>query len=559
MFRTVVRISLASVALLVATSPPAAAITVQDTAAASTTAGIARATDGTMWVAEPDSASVAQFSPTGALIARYPISGGTPMGVITANDGKVWVSDVAGDQLIWFDAASPVPTAHAVPVAGGCGPTALTDGGDGYIYFTTPNTAAECAASSVARTPSDGSAGSVSNISSSVDVITDLVTADNKVFGTEPASDAVVRISTGMTPTIDGRIQAPLGANPLGIAATTNDTVWVALDGKLGTFATSSAIGSVMPTRVPSGPSIGQVFDIAPGTSGQLWLTAKAQPSRPTLSRYFIATNGLQSFSLTSDSAPYDTAVGTDGLGWATDDTRAVVHRLVRQPPAIGTPTATQQAGRPLNSPWVLVDFTLQQGVADSVVTVDYGPSTSYGSTIQTPTEPLSPTTLRLLLTNLAPGTTYHYRITATNADGTTTSGDYVFTTAVVPVVAPLAPIRGKVVLAGKLMGAITVISKISATAPVGSTMILECVGGAKKGCGFKIYEVPRAQLSRGTALLTKKAAALKLKPGAVLKLRISKANFKSRVAWMTVRSRKAPLVATGCLQNSKSPKPTTC
>jgi hypothetical protein len=59
----------------------------------------------------------------------------------------------------------------------------------------------------------------------------------------------------------------------------------------------------------------------------------------------------------------------------------------------------------------------------------EVGATTSYGTTIPSAIPGIEPEPVRLILANLVPGTTYHYRITATNHGGTTTSEDHPFTT----------------------------------------------------------------------------------------------------------------------------------
>ena len=72
----------------------------------------------------------------------------------------------------------------------------------------------------------------------------------------------------------------------------------------------------------------------------------------------------------------------------------------------------------------------------------DIGADTNYGTQVFGPTI-VSPSTATLPLQNLQPGTTYHYRLTATNSAGTTYGTDRTFTTAgVAPVITqPLTPL----------------------------------------------------------------------------------------------------------------------
>lgn len=61
----------------------------------------------------------------------------------------------------------------------------------------------------------------------------------------------------------------------------------------------------------------------------------------------------------------------------------------------------------------------------------DCGPTTSYGN--QTAQQTISPNSdarrVTATISGLQPGTTYHFRVTATNVIGTRTSGDVTFTT----------------------------------------------------------------------------------------------------------------------------------
>ena len=66
----------------------------------------------------------------------------------------------------------------------------------------------------------------------------------------------------------------------------------------------------------------------------------------------------------------------------------------------------------------------------DARVTFNYGRTKSYGSS--TPTQTITgsgPQTVSATITGLSRNTTYHFRVTATNSDGTTAGGDVTFTT----------------------------------------------------------------------------------------------------------------------------------
>ena len=67
-----------------------------------------------------------------------------------------------------------------------------------------------------------------------------------------------------------------------------------------------------------------------------------------------------------------------------------------------------------------------------TTVTFEYGPTTSYGTTVtagQSPVTGSTPTAVSKALSGLTNGITYHYRVMAVNAGGTTTGADMTFTT----------------------------------------------------------------------------------------------------------------------------------
>jgi hypothetical protein len=78
------------------------------------------------------------------------------------------------------------------------------------------------------------------------------------------------------------------------------------------------------------------------------------------------------------------------------------------------------------------------QGVATSY-SFQYGPNTAYGSTTASHSAGSGTTTSSVSagISGLAPGTTYHYRVIAVNADGTTAGSDHSFKTSLPPVKAP--------------------------------------------------------------------------------------------------------------------------
>jgi hypothetical protein len=161
-----------------------------------------------------------------------------------------------------------------------------------------------------------------------------------------------------------------------------------------------------------------------------------------------------------SGNSTQNVAIGIGGLAFST-----VYHVRVVAVNATGTTTGADvtftTTGRPL------VSVGSASGVSSNAATLtgtvdpnghaagwsfQYGTTTSYGST--TPTRSSSSKNgarnVTEAITNLTPGTTYHFRLVASNSVGTSTSSDATFTTAGPPLT--LTTSTATVVLSGSAM-----------------------------------------------------------------------------------------------------------
>lgn len=95
-------------------------------------------------------------------------------------------------------------------------------------------------------------------------------------------------------------------------------------------------------------------------------------------------------------------------------------------------PTATTDAANSLTSSGATMNGTVNANSAPTSVTFEYGLTTAYGSTVTALESPVTGTSalaVSYALTGLAANTTYHYRVVATNAGGTTYGDDVTFAT----------------------------------------------------------------------------------------------------------------------------------
>ena len=106
-------------------------------------------------------------------------------------------------------------------------------------------------------------------------------------------------------------------------------------------------------------------------------------------------------------------------------------------------PSATTAAATGIGLAGATLNGSVTPNGADTTVSFDYGASTSYGASVAaTPaTVPgaSAATTVSAGLSGLACGTTYHFRVKATNSNGSSTGADASFKTSACPATAPVA------------------------------------------------------------------------------------------------------------------------
>jgi hypothetical protein len=112
-----------------------------------------------------------------------------------------------------------------------------------------------------------------------------------------------------------------------------------------------------------------------------------------------------------------------------------------------GAPTATTQTPSSVQGYKATANGTVNPNQVETSYHFEYGLTTSYGKSIPFPDgsggHGGSPVSVNVPLSNLQPGTTYHYRLVATNAAGTSYGGDVQFTTPIKPTPAAIVDGNG--------------------------------------------------------------------------------------------------------------------
>jgi phosphodiesterase/alkaline phosphatase D-like protein len=121
----------------------------------------------------------------------------------------------------------------------------------------------------------------------------------------------------------------------------------------------------------------------------------------------------------------------------------AVLASLILTPELYAqAPTATTGAATGIGGAGATVNGTVNANGSSTTVTFEYGLTTEYGNTVPgvpSPVSGSSATPVTAILSGLDPTTTYHYRVVATNAGGTTYGADMTFTTTALSGTAPVA------------------------------------------------------------------------------------------------------------------------
>ena len=268
----------------------------------------------------------------------------------------------------------------------------------------------------------------------------------------------------------------------------------------------------------------------------------------------------------TANSGANGIAAGPDGAMWFTE---RGVNKIGRIPTSAPPDVASNPAGEIGLTAATLTGSVTPNGQATSAY-VEYGPTEAYGQTTpaQAAGSGFSPVAGSVRLTDLAPGTLYHYRLVASNARGITYSPDGTFTTYAPPPPPPPPPLPPTVVSVVKpgpspILSVVsfgwgtpkrsgTVLRVVVNDVPAGATVAVTCRGG---GCPFRSKVLTNR---RGKVSLTRLFRKRTLRPRTVVDVRITAPGRIGKVSRATIRKGKAPALKTLCLPPGAT-KPERC
>jgi streptogramin lyase len=401
--------------------------------------------------------SVAWASPT---ISEF-LTGNGPGEATAGPDGNVWFVESGANKIGRLTTSGSL-TEFSAGLSANAGLVGITAGPDGNLWFT------ESSANRIGRiTP----AGVITEFSTGITTGSaphGIATGpDGNLWFTEAGKDKVARITTAGSVT-EFATGITAGANPWGITAGPDRNLWFTEHGGPGRVARLTTGGVITEFATPSGQPAG----ITAGPDGNVWFTETAKPGHIALvtasgvisefsagltndcgpknivagtdgNVYFTESSGpgglgqitpagvISEFSTGLSSATNGIAVGGDGNIWFTEVSGNRAGRLTIAPAALTRPPlATSQTAATLSG-LVTPNSQATTYIFQWGTTTAYGNSTAITSagacaTAQQATAAISG------LTNL---TTYHYRVVASNASGTTNGQDEVFVAQASPIV----------------------------------------------------------------------------------------------------------------------------
>jgi streptogramin lyase len=388
--------------------------------------GIAPGPDGNVWFTENRGHRFGRITPAGKIDDFSTGSGisadALPAQMTVGPDGNLWFTEEAPSRIARLKVTGPggpQATEFSAGITPGAQPEGITAGPDGNLWFT------EFAGSRIGRISPAGvvkefAAGLTPN-SMPLGIAAG---PDNLLWFTTLRfpNNPVVRIDLSGTPAEFTQGITP-SSEPARIVRGPDGNMWFSEQ-------TKSTIGRITEAGVVTEFSAGISPDAGPvgltvGPDRNIWFAEYGGTSGRRIGR-ITPSGAVTEYAIGITAAPIEITLGPDGNLWFTEESGNRIGR-VRLDPAVTTGGA-QAIG---SSGATLAGAVDTIGSATSF-TFEYGRSTAYGSASAPRTLAAggTPAGVTAGIGGLQPSTLYHYRLVATNRQGTTRGADRRFTTA---------------------------------------------------------------------------------------------------------------------------------
>lgn len=518
----------------------------------SPTRGIALASNGTLWVTEPAAGTAARVATNGQILGHMTL-GGDPAYVATGPNGTLWVTVPSLQKIVRIASPEPLASSTAVSTAGlsTCGPTAITDGGNGQIYFSMPRDAVCSSPDLLGSVPAATATNQQAYAGRGRAM--DLAVGGGKLFVPDDDGQVIRRLALDDSLTIESTVAAPGSTMPESVALVGSDVyVGLSVAGPIARFPAAQDGGSAT-ALAPSMGLLTTPLALAPFGSGVL--AAGADSANVAT----VAADGSYLFTAIAGARPLDVVAGSDGDdAWITDGNAPRIFHYVD-----GAPRLAPGSASPLSATAAYFGGDVETRGNDTQVDVEFGVTTAYGRTSAQASlaAALAPSHVPISLHGLIPGATYHARMRATNLRGTAVGNDVTFKTPAAPAATiPAKPtaLAARVSLASTVGRTYTRLTSLKLIKLEGGERARVTCVSKKKGCSFssKSYAALKKPTHKLSSLFGVKR---KLKAGARITVTITKAGRIGTSTVITTRAKKRkPTVVRRCLPPGAT-KPTAC
>jgi len=400
-------------------------------------AGMAVDGSGNVYVADSNNSTIRKVTSAGVVTTLAGSAGtdgsadGTgsaaqffvPIGVAVDGSGNVYVADSNNNTIREVTPAGVVSTLAGLAGTDGSadgtgsaaqfsGPSGVAVDGSGNVYVAdsnnstirkvTPAGVVTTLAGSAGNPGSADGTGSAAQFSGPSGVAVD---GSGNVYVADAGNDTIRKVTpAGVVTTLAGSAGNPGSADGTGSTAQFYQPGGVAVDGS-GNVYVADAGNNTIRMVTPGGAvqTIGGTPGVLGGADG---------------------TGAAAGFSY-----PYGIAVSASGTLFVADKNN---NRISIGIPSAALPIVVTAPATSITSTSATLTGTVNANNSSTVVSFDYGPTTSYGTSVPgtpTPVTGNSTTPVSAALAGLTPGTTYHFRVNGTNGGGTSNGTDLTFTT----------------------------------------------------------------------------------------------------------------------------------
>ena len=487
--------------------------------------------DGNLFVTEETAGRVDRVRPDGGIIGQFTLGGVSPVAITAGPDGNLWVAEFTARKIAKVTTSGGI--AHFPSPGTTIGnPRGIAAGPDGNIWI------AETLPGAIGRMRLSDSNFQEWGISGGA---SDIVAGpDGNLWFTKAAANAIGRITPGGALLPDFTTGISPGAGPNAIALGPDGNVWFTETKGIGRITATGTVTefSLVPNDDPSSK-------ITAGPDGNLWFTQFNDDRVGRITPAGAIT--LYTQGITAAGSPSGIATGPDGRIWFTEFNGHRLGIVTLEPPTAVTAGATS-----IRPDSASVTATVNPLDYPTTVRFDYGPSAAYGSSSAATALAAGSSGVVVPgeLTGLTPRSTVHFRVVATSAIGTTMGSDATLTTPPYPRVR--TPIRRRF----ELFARFTRVRRLKVLrVPAGVTIKLRCKGG---GCFRRVRQVRVRRAASAVDLRRRFLRRSRLRPRAVLEVRVLAPGSIGKVVRFTMRRTKLPRARVLCLPPGAT-RPTRC